>query len=229
MTNEDLSHLNPENLFLVESQRVIIVDPCYRLSYDTLGIVAPVKNGHYYNYVSTQSYKSWGTRVTDLYCCSADYFVKTGITQSRFRTHVLETLFNVPQTKNVLYANSDFGINALFSEELGSIGVDSGGIGIFDEAFFKEVCEDDETNDAFYNEYANLTCWEDYKFGVTDENNFIIRSEFRPGGTLDKGVVTRSGFGDGIYSCFGYKENENDDHYIGFRVVFIGDDESCDT
>jgi hypothetical protein len=99
-----------------------------------------------------------------------------------------------------------------------SAGVDSGQFGFFDFAHYRndesaKALElhkfsddyDREAGDTWYRACCNLT--------LGDEQ----------WGALPNGVVSSSGFGDGSYDVFGYKD-ENDE-YVAFAVVFIYGDE----
>jgi hypothetical protein len=103
-------------------------------------------------------------------------------------------------------------------------GVDSGQFGFFDfgdyrnDASAKDLKKfdfgaeyDKEDGDKWYRACSDLT--------LGDES----------WGVLPKGVVSSSGFGDGSYEVFGYKDAY--DKYVAFAVVFIEDDEEeeiCD-
>jgi hypothetical protein len=97
-------------------------------------------------------------------------------------------------------------------------GVDSGQFGFFDKDFYRndEVAKDLEKydfgenydvqeGDTWYRACCNLTLG-DEQWGV-----------------LPNGVVSSSGFGDGSYDVFGYKDAYGE--YVAFAVVFIYDDE----
>ena len=97
-------------------------------------------------------------------------------------------------------------------------GVDSGQFGFFDFASYRNdesakdlekydfgTEYDIEDGDKWYRACSNLT--------LGDEN----------WGTLPNGVVSSSGFGDGSYDVYGYKDAY--DKYVAFAVVFIYDEE----
>jgi hypothetical protein len=97
-------------------------------------------------------------------------------------------------------------------------GVDSGQFGFFDFANYRNdesakdlekynfgAGYDIEDGDKWYRACSNLT--------LGDES----------WGTLPNGVVSSSGFGDGSYDVYGYKDAY--DKYVAFAVVFIYDEE----
>lgn len=97
-------------------------------------------------------------------------------------------------------------------------GVDSGQFGFFDFAHYRndESAKDlkkyefgdnydIQSGDAWYRACSDLTLG-DEQWGV-----------------LPNGVVSSSGFGDGSYDVFGYKDAYGE--YVAFAVVFIYDDE----
>lgn len=97
-------------------------------------------------------------------------------------------------------------------------GVDSGQFGFFDFAHYRndesakalELYKfsddyDREEGDTWYRACCNLTLG-DEQWGV-----------------LPNGVVSSSGFGDGSYDVYGYKDAYGE--YVAFAVVFIYDDE----
>lgn len=90
------------------------------------------------------------------------------------------------------------------------VGVDSGQAGFFDESIYPPGVRPNDSywnGDEFYDECCYATCDSANGFGV-------IRG---------KGVVTRSGFGDGGYSC--YVARDPGGHVVAAKIVFISDDE----
>ena len=69
---------------------------------------------------------------------------------------------------------------------IGKCGVDSGQLGIFDENYY--ISHHTDTD------YDNLKSWYRQICDMTSDGNF---------GTLDSGVVSCSGYGDGMYGVYG--------------------------
>ncbi len=91
-----------------------------------------------------------------------------------------------------------------WQEQATEIWVDSGQCGVYDFAYRDNILgigEYDEP-DSFYGKACK--CTDDDVYGEQD----------------DKGVTSRSGFGDGAYDLYLAKDNEQ---VVGFRIVFIDD------
>ena len=108
----------------------------------------------------------------------------------------------------------------VFSEEPLNFagGVDSGQFGFFDFAHYR--------NDESAKELKKYHFSDDYDKEAGDEwyracCDLTLGSE--QWGVLPNGVVSSSGFGDGSYDVFGYKDAYGE--YVAFAVVFIYDDE----
>lgn len=84
-----------------------------------------------------------------------------------------------------------------------SIGVDSGQAGFFDFQEYHNVKINEQLDNEFYNKVCNLTCEAD--------NN----------GTLDFGVVSSSGHGDGSYALWVAHIN---DEVVAAKIVFIDEE-----
>jgi len=101
------------------------------------------------------------------------------------------------------------------------IGVDSGQAGFFDDSIYPHVPEgvdeheypefDYHNENGFYKKACKLTC---------DEND-LDRIQYGIG-FGGKGFVSRSGFGDGGYSLYLYREGGE---IVGAKIVFIDDEE----
>jgi hypothetical protein len=97
-------------------------------------------------------------------------------------------------------------------------GVDSGQFGFFDKDFYR--------NDEKAKDLEKYSFSSDFDKEGGDEwyracCNLTLSSE--QWGVLPNGVVSSSGFGDGSYDVFGYKDESG--QYVAFAVVFIYDDE----
>lgn len=84
-----------------------------------------------------------------------------------------------------------------------TIGVDSGQCGIFEADYYEHNQPDNDYGnpDSWYRRVCNIAC-----------------SSAQAGTVDNSGVVTRSGFGDGIYSLYTAKENNK---IVAMKVVFI--------
>jgi hypothetical protein len=108
----------------------------------------------------------------------------------------------------------------IFNEEIMnfSAGVDSGQFGFFDFAHYRndESAKDlsKETFSADYDREAGDTWYRACCHLTLGQEQW---------GVLPNGVVSSSGFGDGSYDVFGYKDAYGE--YVAFAVVFIYDDE----
>ena len=86
------------------------------------------------------------------------------------------------------------------------IGVDSGQCGIFDYKKYPDTEADYDDTEGFYRKCCDIT--------LGDE----------PYGSINFGVVSSSGFGDGSYTAYGIYEDDKET-LIGVRVVFIADED----
>lgn len=91
------------------------------------------------------------------------------------------------------------------------VGVDSGQAGIFDAEYYAAHGGSGEFGepDTFYGRCCAITMDDD-----------------EPGGTLEHGCVSSSGFGDGGYQAFVARNDAG--QVVAVRVVFIGEDEQFD-
>jgi hypothetical protein len=108
--------------------------------------------------------------------------------------------------------------NNLAWNKINSIGVDSGQAGIFDSANYPDNPSDYGDKSAFddshfYGRCCNTTCYDDSSicWGIVD----------------GFGVVSSSGYGDGSYSVYVDKNNENE--ITAVKIVFISPDEDDDS
>ena len=99
-------------------------------------------------------------------------------------------------------------------------GVDSGQMSVFDSSFYRkdaegkgkiskswEYMEDDKDDGAFYGACCTLTCGESNGVGT-------------PGGVLEHGVVSQTGYGDGSYPVF-LKFSGTHKRIVAIKVKFI--------
>lgn len=106
---------------------------------------------------------------------------------------------NYAPSKNAFWVTQEF-----------SVGVDSGQAGFFDDAKYPNGDETGEygDTDTFYGKVCTLTHSETNRRQVA--------------GTLDFGVASSSGYGDGGYRC---EAIYNGDEVVAARIIFIGDEE----
>lgn len=97
-------------------------------------------------------------------------------------------------------------------------GVDSGQFGFFDFANYRN---DESAKDLKKYDFGTEYDIEDGDKWYRACSNLTLGDE--SWGTLPNGVVSSSGFGDGSYDVYGYKDAY--DKYIAFAVVFIYDEE----
>lgn len=87
-----------------------------------------------------------------------------------------------------------------------TVGVDSGQAGVFDYEYYEKyhvnTLENMTTNDQWYDDVCDITL-APQPYGTTE----------------DKGFVSSSGFGDGVYPCYIAKNNNGE--IIAIRIVFI--------
>lgn len=84
------------------------------------------------------------------------------------------------------------------------VGVDSGNAGIFDYKYYYDTHEEDDILDEWYDDMlAGL-------FDKEDSKNWLF---FR-----NHGVITSSGYGDGIYHCY---TAEHDNKVMAIKIIFI--------
>lgn len=103
--------------------------------------------------------------------------------------------------------HADYPIDLAISEKTDlHVGVDSGQAGIFDAEKFAGG-EDSYGDGGWYDECCNLT------------------NSASQGGILAGGVVTSSGFGDGVYECFITRDNGK---IVAAKVVFVMREEDCE-
>ena len=163
------------------SGKVVVSDPCYDRDVWCMQDDIAVKAGNYHVYVSYSDEKEFGTRVAALAVVHTDH---------------LDLL-------------SDGHLN--WNSVNGSIGVDSGQCGIFDDSIYPrgtKADEDAEVFDSFYQECCNIT--------GSEEQGGILKS--------GKGVVTSSGFGDGGYELFSLShKNETVALLVDYSVTTMRD------
>lgn len=84
------------------------------------------------------------------------------------------------------------------------VGVDSGNAGIFDYKYYYDTHEEDDILDEWYDDmFAGL-------FDNEDSKNWLF---FR-----NHGVITSSGYGDGVYHCY---TAEHDNKVMAIKIIFI--------
>lgn len=84
------------------------------------------------------------------------------------------------------------------------VGVDSGNAGIFDYKYYYDTHEEDDILDEWYDDMlAGL-------FDNEDSKNWLF---FR-----NHGVITSSGYGDGVYHCY---TAEHDNKVMAIKIIFI--------
>jgi hypothetical protein len=95
--------------------------------------------------------------------------------------------------------------NANWIEQSIDVGVDSGQCGIFDNSLYPDNKTGEYGDeDTFYGKCCELT---------------------NPCGTLDFGVVSSSGYGDGSYTCYTI---ENEKGVFGVKIIFLEDYDDYD-
>jgi hypothetical protein len=99
----------------------------------------------------------------------------------------------------------DISSDSITEEVEAEIGVDSGQCGIFDSQDFPEEKGSYKDPDSWYKRVCKKT-------------------DAIEGGVIKGGYVTRSGFGDGGYSCFISKDS-NHNQVIAVKIVFIEDED----
>lgn len=123
---------------------------------------------------------------------------------------------------SLMVYNKNYGRVGAFMEALNfDGGVDSGQFGFFDFDFYRNDDKatdlikqdfgenyDRESGDAWYRAICNITLAEE-SWGV-----------------LTNGAVSSSGIGDGSYTVYG--EKDGDGFYVGFKVVYMDEDEDED-
>ena len=99
-----------------------------------------------------------------------------------------------------------FGVEKLneCGELVNDVAVDSGTMGIYAYHYFAET-HDNDVDEDWYNKFV-CSEW---------SNNYRLCE--------DGGVISSSGFGDGMYAVYYYRDDK--DNVIGIEVVFIEDDE----
>jgi hypothetical protein len=97
-------------------------------------------------------------------------------------------------------------------------GVDSGQFGFFDFANYRN---DESAKDLPKQDFGENYDREDGDKWYRACSNLTLGDE--SWGVLPNGVVSSSGFGDGSYDVYGYKDAY--DKYVAFAVVFIYDEE----
>lgn len=89
-------------------------------------------------------------------------------------------------------------------EQSFEVGVDSGSAGIFDYKYYYDTHEEDDILDEWYDDMLTGL------FDNEDSKNWLF---FR-----NHGVITSSGYGDGIYHCY---TAEHDNKVMAIKIVFI--------
>lgn len=89
-------------------------------------------------------------------------------------------------------------------EQSFEVGVDSGNAGIFDYKYYYDTHEEDDILDEWYDDMLTGL------FDNEDSKNWLF---FR-----NHGVITSSGYGDGVYHCY---TAEHDNKVMAIKIVFI--------
>lgn len=195
--------------------KVMISDPCYGLGTWCQGILENVLSGQYDCNVEYSDEGTWGTRVSAIEVTHVDY-------KGKFLMLLLE----------------DF-----------EVGVDSGQAGIFDYEYYAkyhmDATERPHVDDDWYDMVCDLTYtmvenpdYEEFCYELTDGSVEELKKRFDAffeyqdsiksikhiskfdGNTTDGlGLVSSSGYGDGVYNCWAAK-NE-DGKVVAIRVEFI--------
>lgn len=191
--------------------KVIVSDPCYGLNTWCQGVLENVLPGDYRCNIEYSDEKDWGMRVSAIEVVHQDY--------------------ERPDA---------------FQPEIFEVGVDSGQAGIFDYEYYTKYHTDDtdmdDVNDEWYDRVCALTYeksknpnYEPFNWDIPDESNADTIKRYKEyersdkrwpyigkltGNTIDGlGFVSSSGYGDGGYTCWTSKNQ--DENIIAIRIEFI--------
>ena len=191
--------------------KVMVSDPCYGLGTWCQGVLENVLPGTYNCEVEYSDEGDWGTRVAAI---------------------------------EVVHENYDGFI--VFDSEDFEVGVDSGQAGIFDYEYYAkhhmDCKERPHVDDDWYDRVCELTCksvtnpnYEEFDWGSTDDlmerYETYKRSEkcwrYIQQLTADQidelGFVSSSGFGDGSYTCWTARGEDN--RIIAIRIEYITEED----
>lgn len=209
----------PLGYFEVESDQLVVSDPCYDLGPDTwcADILKNPKQGRWYSSVEVSDQGSWGHRVAELFACFADLKGKS-------------------PSNYFMWEPCDF-----------EVGVDSGQAGIFDLPMYKKDMDklylqvgrkeyDDRgllgliemNNKLPGGEQQNRKLKENLSLPPTLTNDWYEMCcdktlSNQKAGTVPGGVVSSSGFGDGGYRASFAKDDTG--KVIAVRIVFIDEND----
>ena len=126
----------------------------------------------------------------------------------------------VHEDYDITRAENPFDVpSVLTSPEKVEIGVDSGQAGVFDTKFYR-----DDSSVVGLDRKANEAICEDEPFYSMCRSRTL---SWIGAGTIPYGAVSSSGYGDGCYDAFVFKDAKG--KVIDIRIIFIGDDnEDCE-
>jgi hypothetical protein len=179
--------------FEVTSGVIVASDPCYEIPTWCQGVVENVKKGTWLSEVDEIDTRFGGKRIASLTVVNKEAL-----------------------DKNPLLG---FDIQNMFAREPLNFegGVDSGQFGFFDKEFYRN---DESAKDLEKEDFG-----ENYDEAIGDTwyracCKLTLGAE--SWGALPNGVVSSSGYGDGSYSVFGIKDDNEE--YVAFSVLFIPDE-----
>ena len=193
----------------------MVSDPCYGLNTWCQGVLDNILSGEYECVVEHSDEGEWGTRVSAIEVRHKDY-----------------------KDKFIIMDPESF-----------EVGVDSGQAGIFDYEYYEKYHSDckeiPHVDDNWYDNVGNKTFtqtknpnYEPFKFFLDEpwEDEIKRRIEYEKSekselylgkfdaNTIDNlGFVSSSGYGDGGYTCWTARNDNN--QIVGIRVEFITEDD----
>lgn len=190
--------------FNIESSEMIIGDPCYSPNTWCLGHANKVLNGQWESKVfrADDSITNWGDRNTILFAFNKKFF------KDNFNIDYIE----VERFMNGAYKNKFY-----LDVELKDFSVDSGQAGIYDSAHYIKMHEQDKEKK------KDASIIRDDTWYWTN-NAEITLYGIGAGVTPDKmGCVSSSGYGDGGYDYYIYRNKEG--FTVAISIIFITDEE----
>lgn len=218
------------NAFAVSSGALRVTDPCYTPDTWCAGTLENVKNGiwqahvgYYKDSLDAEQGERWLAAEKERIDAFAAKYDKDGLGDfAKYEYERLEEKRKEFEARlgrvaylHIVHENAQrhFDHEAEFDSTWGDstidVGVDSGQAGFFDLALYKQVWESEPVKEKFYDEVCALTCDTDGDWGVHSV-----------------GCVSRTGWGDGSYTCLVRRDEEL--RLIEAIIVYMAESEDED-
>jgi len=180
----------------LKSGTVIVTDPCYNKGIWCSGSLDNVKKGEWNCFLKKSDESGWGIRNAEIKIIHND-IKSDNVVDNDIKVERSEKLKSIEgsEEKYIFWELTDI-----------DVGVDSGQAGIFDNSIYPN--SKDERG-----KYGDTTKFYGKCCQKTGGGNSC--------GIIDGGFVSSSGYGDGSYTCYVAKK---DDEIVAIKIEFIGEE-----